>query len=388
MTSRSTTSPAAAPGPVPSPTTDAARTPVTTPLATGTTSATPRAGGRPTTVWALFVGLALALVVLAVVSAGSGQLRIPPAEVLGSVLGRLGIGSGDVTHPNGEAALWSIRFPRVVMALLVGAALASAGALMQGVFGNPLADPGVVGVSSGAALAACTVIVFGWSFLGSWTVAAFAFVGGLLTTLLVYFVSRSGGRTEVVTLVLTGVAVNAMCGAGIAFLTFLGDQQAREQIVFWQLGSLNGTRWQYVAVVAPLVVVGTVGVLLLARRLDLLSLGERSARHLGVDVERLRIVSVVLVALLTAAAVAFCGIIAFVGLVVPHLVRMVVGPGHRVLLPVSALGGAVLLLAADLVARTAVAYADLPIGMLTALVGGPFFFWLIRKTRRSAGGWA
>jgi iron complex transport system permease protein len=388
MTSRSTTSPAAAPGPVPSPTTDAARTPVTTPRAKGTTSATPRAGGRPTTVWALFVGLALALVVLAVVSAGSGQLRIPPAEVLGSVLGRLGIGSGDVTHPNGDAALWSIRFPRVVMALLVGAALASAGALMQGVFGNPLADPGVVGVSSGAALAACTVIVFGWSFLGSWTVAAFAFVGGLLTTLLVYFVSRSGGRTEVVTLVLTGVAVNAMCGAGIAFLTFLGDQQAREQIVFWQLGSLNGTRWQYVAVVAPLVVVGTVGVLLLARRLDLLSLGERSARHLGVDVERLRIVSVVLVALLTAAAVAFCGIIAFVGLVVPHLVRMVVGPGHRVLLPASALGGAVLLLAADLVARTAVAYADLPIGMLTALVGGPFFFWLIRKTRRSAGGWA
>ena len=388
MTSRSTTSPAAAPGPVPSPTADAARTPVTTPPAKGTTSATPRAGGRPTTVWALFVGLALALVVLAVVSAGSGQLRIPPAEVLGSVLGRLGIGSGDVTHPNGEAALWSIRFPRVVMALLVGAALASAGALMQGVFGNPLADPGVVGVSSGAALAACTVIVFGWSFLGSWTVAAFAFVGGLLTTLLVYFVSRSGGRTEVVTLVLTGVAVNAMCGAGIAFLTFLGDQQAREQIVFWQLGSLNGTRWQYVAVVAPLVVVGTVGVLLLARRLDLLSLGERSARHLGVDVERLRIVSVVLVALLTAAAVAFCGIIAFVGLVVPHLVRMVVGPGHRVLLPASALGGAVLLLAADLVARTAVAYADLPIGMLTALVGGPFFFWLIRKTRRSAGGWA
>lgn len=388
MTSRSTTSPAAAPGPGPSPTTDATRSPVVTPPAKGTTSATPRAGGRPTTVWALFVGLALALVVLAVVSAGSGQLRIPPAEVLGSVLGRLGIGSGEVTHPNGDAALWSIRFPRVVMALLVGAALASAGALMQGVFGNPLADPGVVGVSSGAALAACAVIVFGWSFLGSWTVAAFAFVGGLLTTLLVYFVSRSGGRTEVVTLVLTGVAVNAMCGAGIAFLTFLGDQQAREQIVFWQLGSLNGTRWQYVAVVAPLVVVGTVGVLLLARRLDLLSLGERSARHLGVDVERLRIVSVVLVALLTAAAVAFCGIIAFVGLVVPHLVRMVVGPGHRVLLPASALGGAVLLLAADLVARTAVAYADLPIGMLTALVGGPFFFWLIRKTRRSAGGWA
>jgi iron complex transport system permease protein len=394
MTSRSTPSPSSAPAtgtstdPTADPTADLARVPVTTTLAGSTKNLPRRAGARPTKVVALFVGLAAALVVLAVVSAGSGQLRIPPSEVLGSVLERLGIGTGGVSHPNGDAALWSIRFPRVVMAVLVGAALASAGALMQGVFGNPLADPGVVGVSSGAALAACTVIVFGFSFLGSWTVAAFAFVGGLLTTLLVYFVSRSGGRTEVVTLVLTGVAVNAMCGAGIAFLTFLGDQQAREQIVFWQLGSLNGTRWQYVAVVAPLVVVGTAGVMVLARRLDLLSLGERSARHLGVDVERLRIVSVVLVALLTAAAVAFCGIIAFVGLVVPHLVRMIVGPGHRVLLPASALGGAVLLLAADLVARTAVAYADLPIGMLTALVGGPFFFWLIRKTRRSAGGWA
>jgi iron complex transport system permease protein len=144
----------------------------------------------------------------------------------------------------------------------------------------------------------------------------------------------------------------------------------------------------YVAIVAPLVLVGLLGAFLLARRLDLLALGERSARHLGVDVEKLRVVAVVVVAMLTAAAVAFCGIIAFVGLVVPHLVRMAVGPGHRVLVPASALGGAVLLLAADLVARTAVPYAELPIGMLTALVGGPFFLWLVYRTRRQAGGWA
>jgi iron complex transport system permease protein len=337
----------------------------------------------------LAAALVVGLLVLAVVSAGSGQLRVPPAEVLGSVLHRLGIDAGPLpAHPNGDAALWTIRFPRVVMAVLVGAALATGGAVMQGVFGNPLAEPGVVGVSSGAALAACTGIVFGLGFLGPFTSAALAFGGGLVTTLAVYLLARSGGRTEVVTLVLTGVAVNAVCGAGIAFLTFLGDTQAREQIVFWQLGSLNGTRWQYVAVVAPFVVVGLVVALLVARRLDLLSLGERAARHVGVDVERLRLVSIVAVALLTAAAVAFCGIVSFVGLVVPHLVRMAVGPGHRVLVPLSALGGGVLLLAADLVARTAVAYADLPIGMLTALVGGPFFFWLIRRTRRQAGGWA
>lgn len=337
----------------------------------------------------LATGLVLALLVLAVVAAGTGQLRVPPAEVLGSVLHRLGIDAGPLpAHPNGDAALWTIRFPRVAMAVLAGAALATAGAVMQGVFGNPLADPGVVGVSSGAALAACTGIVLGWTFLGPFTSAALAFGGGLVTTMAVYLLARSGGRTEVVTLVLTGVAVNAVCGAGIAFLTFLADTQAREQIVFWQLGSLNGTRWAYVGVVAPFVAVGVAVALVVARRLDLLSLGERAARHVGVDVERLRVVSIVAVALLTAAAVAFCGIIAFVGLVVPHLVRMAVGPGHRVLVPLSALGGAVLLLAADLVARTAVAYADLPIGMLTALVGGPFFFWLIRRTRRQAGGWA
>ncbi|WP_169166585.1 FecCD family ABC transporter permease [Cellulomonas taurus] len=345
--------------------------------------------GRRSRVLPVTVALVCCLVVLAGLSAGRGQLDVPPQQVLGSVLHRIGLDwLPSPTHPNGDAALWSIRFPRVAMAVLVGAALATAGAVMQGVFGNPLADPGVVGVSSGAALAACTGIVFGLSFAGAYTTAVLAFVGGLVATVLVYVVARSEGRTEVVTLVLTGVAVNAVGGAGLAFLTFLGDTQSREQIVFWQLGSLNGTRWAYVGVVAPLVAVGLVAALVLARRLDLLALGERAARHVGVDVERLRLVCIVVVALLTAAAVAFCGIIAFVGLVVPHLIRMLLGPGHRVLIPLSALGGAVLLTGADLVARTAVPYADLPIGMLTALVGGPFFFWLIRRTRRSAGGWA
>ncbi|GIG23861.1 FecCD family ABC transporter permease [Cellulomonas denverensis] len=344
---------------------------------------------RPSRLIPVTAALVLALLVLGVLSAGTGQLGVPPEQVLGSVLHRIGLDWLPLpSHPNGDAALWSIRFPRVAMAMLVGAALATAGAVMQGVFGNPLADPGVVGVSSGAALAACAGIVWGLSFAGAYTTAVLAFGGGLAATFLVYLLARSGGRTEVVTLVLTGVAVNAVGGAGIAFLTFLGDTQSREQIVFWQLGSLNGTRWAYVGVVAPLVLAGVLAAVLLARRLDLLALGERAARHVGVDVERLRIVSIVVVALLTAAAVAFCGIIAFVGLVVPHLIRMLLGPGHRVLVPLSALGGAVLLTGADLVARTAVAYADLPIGMLTALVGGPFFFWLIRRTRRTAGGWA
>ncbi len=344
---------------------------------------------RPARATALYVGLTVVLLVMVVVSAGTGQLHIAPSEVIGSILHRIGLDLGPMpSHPQGDNTLWQVRFPRVALALVVGAALSTAGALMQGVFGNPLAEPSVVGVSAGAALVAAFVIVFQISFLGTWTIAAGAFLGGLVTTVLVYLLSRADGRTEVVTLVLTGIAVNAVCSAGIALMLFLGDTQAREEIVFWQLGSLNGTLWDHVVVVAPFAAVGIVLALVISRQLDLLSLGDRAARHVGVDVERLRMLAIVVVAALTAAAVAFAGIIAFVGLVVPHLVRMVTGPAHRVLLPASALGGAALLLTADLAARTMVPYADLPIGMLTSLVGGPFFFWLLRRTRRTQGGWA
>jgi iron complex transport system permease protein len=337
----------------------------------------------------LLGGLTIALLVALVFAAGHGQLDVPPSEVLGSLMHKIGLDIGPLPHhPQGENTLWQVRFPRVVMAALAGACLATAGALMQGVFGNPLAEPGVVGVSAGAAVAAATAIVFELTFAGTWTVAICAFIGGLVTTTLVYVMSRDGGRTEVVTLVLTGIAINAMTSAGLAFLMFLGDTQAREEIVFWTLGSLNGSRWQYVGVVFPMAVVGIAAAMYLAPKLDLLALGDRAARHVGVDVERLRMSTIVVVAVLTAAAVAFCGIISFIGLIVPHLIRMVAGPGHRLLVPASALGGAVLLVLADLWARTLVAYADLPIGMLTALVGGPFFFWLIRRARRTAGGWA
>jgi iron complex transport system permease protein len=174
----------------------------------------------------------------------------------------------------------------------------------------------------------------------------------------------------------------------IAYLTFVADPQAREQIVFWQLGSLNGSRWAAVDTAAPLVALGAVVALALGRQLDLLALGERSARHLGVAVERLRLTSILIVAVLVSAAVAFTGVVGFVGLIVPHLVRMITGPAHRLLIGASALAGATVVVGADLAARTLVANADLPLGMLTAFVGGPVFFWLLRKTRRSQGGWA
>ncbi|MGN6273811.1 MAG: FecCD family ABC transporter permease [Protaetiibacter sp.] len=342
------------------------------------------------------VGLALAVLLVAatLVSAVVGQFGVSAQEVVQSLLHATWIPNPWFANPwpridpTADAALWVIRFPRIVMAMAVGAALAVAGAVMQAIFGNPLAEPGVVGVSAGAAFGAAIAIVTGLLAFGEWTIAVLAFAGGLGATLLVYGVSRAGGRTEVVTLLLTGIAVNAFGGAGLAFLLFMAGSASREQIVFWQLGSLSGSLWRESLLVLGVAAVGTVAAILLGRRYDILSLGERNARHLGIDVERLRFASIVLVALLTGVAVAFVGIISFVGLVVPHLMRMLLGPSHRALLVSSAVGGALLIVVADLLARTLVGGAELPIGLLTSLVGGPFFFVLLWRQRRASGGWA
>jgi len=330
----------------------------------------------------LAIALAVVLISGVILSSALGQLGISPAEILRVLINQPG------NDPLIESTLWVVRFPRIVMGLVVGAALAVAGAVMQAIFGNPLAEPGVVGVSSGAAVGAAASIVFGFTLFGGWGTAVLAFAGALLATLLVYVMSRANGRTEVVTLLLTGIAINAFAGAALAFLLFVADTASREQITFWQLGSLNGSRWQEVLIVAIVTVIGLVIALFLARRYDLLALGERNARHLGVNVEALRIGSIVLVALLTGVAVAFCGIIAFVGLVVPHIIRMAIGPSHRALIIASAVGGGALIVYADLLARTLVQGADLPIGMLTSLIGGPFFFYLLYRQRKRSGGWA
>ncbi len=337
----------------------------------------------------------LALVILAVValagivvSAVIGQLDVGPRAVVGTVLDRIGMDSGWRPDDLIADAIWYIRMPRVIMSLLVGLCLAVAGVMMQAVFGNPLAEPGVVGVSAGAALGAAIAIAAGWEFGGGWAVALTAFAAGLLATAFVYSTARREGRTEVVTLLLTGIAVNAFAGAGLALVLFAGDTTSREQIVFWQLGSINGTRWIEVLPVAVVGVAGTVFALWASRRYDMLALGERSALHLGVNVERLRIGSMVVIALLTSVAVAFTGIIAFVGLVIPHMMRMIFGPRHGVLIIASALAGAVLLVWCDVLARSLVGGADLPIGLMTSLVGGPFFLHLVRQARSRSGGWA
>ncbi|MGW8573122.1 FecCD family ABC transporter permease [Streptomyces niveus] len=354
---------------------------------TATTTAPGRESQPRGATWLLTAALLGVLLLLALLSAGLGAYDIPLGDVLSSLQHRLGIG-GAALERVPESVLWNVRLPRVVLALLVGASLGCAGALMQGVFGNPLAEPGVIGISAGAAVGAVASIALGLSFLGNWTVTVCAFVSGLLTVLLVYAMSRSGGRTEVVTLILTGIAVNAFAGALIGLSIFFADNAQISQITFWQLGSLAQATWPKVLAVLPCALLGLAVAPFYARKLDLLALGERPARHLGVDVERLRVVLVLVVALLTAAAVAVAGIITFVGLLVPHLLRMANGPGHRFLVPGSALGGALVLVAGDLAARTVAAPAELPLGVLTALFGSPFFFWLLRRTRRRQGGWA
>ncbi|WP_449344027.1 FecCD family ABC transporter permease [Streptomyces pactum] len=356
--------------------------------AEGTTEGTAGSGRRRASrTVPLSAGLAAGLLVATLLSASIGAYDIPLGDVLASLRHRAGLG-GAALERVPESVLWDVRLPRVVLALLVGAALGCAGTLMQGVFGNPLAEPGVIGVSSGAAVGAAGAIALGLDAFGNWTVTLCAFTAGLLTVSVVYLLSRADGRTEVVTLILTGIAVNAFAGALIGLFIFFADSAELSQITFWQLGSLAQATWPKVLAVLPCAVAGLLLAPRYARRMDLLALGERPARHLGVHVERLRLAVVVLVALLTAAAVAVAGVIGFVGLVVPHVLRMAAGPGHRFLIPAGAAGGALVLVVADLAARTVARPAELPLGVLTALVGSPFFFWLLRRTRRRQGGWA
>lgn len=357
----------------------------------------------------LLGGLAIALVIAVIVSVGSGAYHIAPGDILSSIanraglrglLGHLGIHVGPVQSPldpipgMGESVLWDIRLPRVVLAVIVGGSLAAGGAAMQGSFSNPLAEPGIVGVSSGAAFGAAMAIALGmaswpvFSAFGIYTTSIAAFIGGLVTVAFVYLAGRSNGRTEVVTLILAGVALNALIGAVIGLILHFSDAEELQSITFWNLGSVSNATWTKVLAVAPLSVIGLVTIMAVARQLDLLALGERSARHLGVNIERLRVVTLIAVAVVTAAATAVSGVILFVGLVVPHLVRMVAGPAHRVLIPACALGGGLLLVLADLFARTVANPQELPLGVLTSLVGSPVFFWMLRRTRTRQGGWA
>ena len=332
--------------------------------------------------------LTLVMVVAACLSMTLGALDIAWTDVVKVSLSKLHIGDASGVDVVAQAVVANVRLPRTLLALIVGGGLGIAGATLQGVFRNPLADGALIGVSSGAALGAVAAIVIGVSSLGGWGLPAFSFIGALSVAFAVYRISRRDGRTEVVTLILTGIAVNAMIAATIGFFTARASDQQLRSIVFWQLGSVANASWRFVAVAALWVGLGVIVLPRLAKQLDLLALGEREAKHLGVDTERLRITALGVSAAVIAGCVSVTGVIAFVGLVIPHLLRIICGPRHRTLLPASALGGATLLALADLVARTAAEPAEVPLGVVTSGIGGVTFLLLLLRTRRTQGGWA
>lgn len=333
----------------------------------------------------VLAGLAGLLALVALAALGTGAVAIGPGQVLAILADRVGLALPVPFEQRQALVLLNIRLPRVLLGMLVGAGLAVSGAAMQGLFRNPLADPGLIGVSSGAALGAVTVIVLGASLstaLGAVLLPSAAFLGGAVATVVVYRLATSSGRTSVATMLLAGIALNALAGAGTGVLTFVADDAQLRDLTFWTLGSLGGATWSALAVLAPCILACVLAAPLLARPLNVMLLGEQEATHLGIDAQRVKRLVVAGAALCVGAAVAVSGIIGFVGLVVPHLLRLAVGPDHRTLLPGSALLGAALLVAADLLARTVVAPAELPLGIVTALVGGPFFLWLLLRQKQ------
>ncbi|MBB1248924.1 iron ABC transporter permease [Rhizobium sp. G21] len=283
-----------------------------------------------------------------------------------------------------------IRLPRAILGLMAGAGLAVSGAIMQGLFRNPLADPGVVGVSAGASLGAVGSIVLGASalaplasLLGPFLIPIAAFVGGLTVTMLLYAIASRDGETQVATLLIAGIAIGALAMAGTGLLVYMAEDQQLRDISFWSLGSLAGASWDKALITLGVVGPSLIMLPFLARGLNAFTLGEAAAMHMGVPVETLKKACIFLVAAMTGVAVAFCGVIGFVGIIVPHILRLAIGPDHRFLLPASALLGGTLLIGADIAARIVVAPAELPIGILTALMGAPFFLWILFRGRAS-----
>lgn len=336
----------------------------------------------------LFIALTALLMVALWLSLALGPVSLPLLDTLEALLRLSGL-SAEQVPGQAELIIGQIRLPRTLLGLSVGAVLALCGVAMQGLFRNPLADPGLVGVSSGAALGAALVIVgsatLGWGlgplWLQPYLLSLAAFAGGLGVTAVVYRLGRRDGQTSVAAMLLAGVALSALAGALIELFTYLADDATLRSLTFWNMGSLNGASY---ARLWPLLLVGVGVAIWLPRRataLNALLLGESETRHLGFEVERLKRELVLCTALGVGAAVAAAGLIGFIGLVVPHLLRLLVGPDHRILLPASAMAGAALLLLADLLARLLLAPAELPIGIITALLGAPFFLYLLVKGR-------
>ena len=330
------------------------------------------------------------LIVSVLLSIGMGAVHIAPLQTIAVLLKQVGIRMAVPFSTQQETVLTVIRLPRVLLAILTGATLALGGATIQGLFRNPLADPALIGISSGASVTAVLFIVGAQplfvqlsAMAGIYALSFVTFVGAFLVTLLVYTISQVNGKTIISTMLLAGIAVNALAGAVTGVFTYAANDAQLRSITFWALGSLGGATWQSLGGVFPFMLVTLAVLPLLSKSLNGIALGETNARHLGINTERTKRIVIALTATGIGASVSVTGIIGFVGLVVPHIVRTVAGPDHRHVLVLSPLLGALLLVVADLASRTLFAPAELPIGIITALIGAPFFLYLLLKERKS-----
>ena len=327
------------------------------------------------------------LVIASLLASAFGAVTIPLPDILKMTLNKVAVFDFPSTwRAVDETIIFQIRLPRVIGGALVGAALATAGVLFQGLLRNPMADPYIIGTSAGAALGATIAMTLpiNLAFLGFGLVPAAAFIGALATVILVYNLARVGGKTPIISMLLAGFVVSALLAAVMAFMMSMSNRFGLNlhSVFSFLMGHISVTSWGQIAVIAPLVIGGIIGARFFAFHLNAFSLGEEGAAYVGIEVERDKILILALGSLLTAAAVSISGLIGFVGLVVPHAVRLSLGPDHRFLLPASALAGAAFLVIADLLARTLLAPVEIPVGVITAIVGAPFFIYLLRHTRR------
>ena len=333
------------------------------------------------------IGIGGALCICIILALHVGTIMIPIGGGIQSILQGVGIAIYVATpiSQEQEAVLWFIRMPRVVIGLLVGASLALAGAVMQGVFSNPLADPGIMGVSAGASLGAVLAIALGMTSLGLFYMPLFAFIGAFVSVGITIILTWRNNKLDTTTLLLSGVAVSMLLGAFTSgILTMINEYRLRE-FLFWMVGGLDFRRWEHVFIAIGPIWVGSIILMLLGRHLNVLVLGDTEARALGLPVMVYRILFLLLASLITATAVCVSGSIGFVGLVVPHIVRLLVGPDHRILLPMSALGGALFLVFCDTLGRVIAQPVEIRVGIMTALLGAPYFLFLLYRLRRKGG---
>jgi iron complex transport system permease protein len=331
------------------------------------------------------IALSIGLAVIILLAVSVGSTHIPLSTTFSIIADKLPLVHLKQTWASSMTTIvLDIRLPRVILAGLVGAALAVAGATYQGLFRNPLADPYLIGVAQGASLGAVVgfLLPAAWNMAGFSTIPLLAFLGALLATLSVYLLARVGKALPVTTLILSGVALSALLGSIVSYL-IISSGDKMHSIVFWLMGSFSLSQWSQVGIVLPYIIIGTAVIIIFARLLNVMQLDEEQAQQLGVNVEGFKLILLAAATLITAASVSFVGTIGFVGIIIPHAVRLIWGADHRYLLPLSVLTGAIFMILADLLARTVLAPTEVPIGVITAVCGAPFFLYLLRKRKKA-----